>query len=45
MNRKIKDVLTLGIAAAFVLMFALWGICKTTPCRKASAARSSSSRR
>ena len=29
MNRKIKDVLTLGIAAAFVLMFALWGICKS----------------
>lgn len=29
MNRKIKDALTLGIAAAFVLMFALWGICKS----------------
>ena len=28
MNRKIKDALTLGIAAAFVLMFALWSICK-----------------
>lgn len=29
MNRKIKDALTLGIAAAFVLMFALWSICKS----------------
>ena len=29
MNRKIKDTLTLGIAAAFVLMFALWSICKS----------------
>ena len=28
MNRKVKDALTLGIAAAFVLMFALWSICK-----------------
>ena len=29
MNRKIKDALTLGIAAAFVFVFALWGICKS----------------
>ena len=29
MNRKIKDALTLGIAAAFVLVFALWSICKS----------------
>ena len=29
MNRKIKDTLTLGIAAVFVLMFALWSICKS----------------
>ena len=29
MNRKVKDTLTLGIAAAFVLVFALWGICKS----------------
>ena len=29
MNRKTKDALTLGIAAAFVLMFALWSICKS----------------
>ena len=29
MNRKIKDALTLGIAAAFVLMIALWSICKS----------------
>lgn len=29
MNRKIKDALTIGIAAAFVFVFALWGICKS----------------
>lgn len=29
MNRKVKDALTLGIAAAFVFVFALWGICKS----------------
>ena len=29
MNRKVKDALTIGIAAAFVFVFALWGICKS----------------
>ena len=28
MNKKIKDLLTLGAAALFVLVFALWGILK-----------------
>ena len=27
MNRKVKDALTISIAAAFVCVFALWGIC------------------
>ena len=29
MNRKVKDALTISIAAAFVFVFALWGICKS----------------
>ena len=29
MNKKTKDLLTLGVAALFVLVFALWGICKS----------------
>ena len=34
MNRKIKDALTLGIAAAFVLMFALWSKIGRASCRE-----------
>ena len=29
MNRNVKDALTLGVAALFVLAFALWSICKS----------------
>ena len=29
MNRNVKDALTLGVAALFVLVFALWSICKS----------------